>query len=207
MSSALLAIVGLGLDAGYGHLSGGNSTDTFVLRLWRVLYGYFAGVLIYRLWHAVKLPELKIPLWLLVALMIGEFAVPGHFLDGFRDAAFMIFFGSLIVGAALTPQHRPISSPFSTFLGEMSYPLYLIHWPVLFIAISLLPEDPSTLLSIVFIVFTLGIALALAWVSLTWIDRPTRRLLLSLPYLPGSLIGLLTDNSMVKVSFNGVDHH
>lgn len=56
------------------------------------------------------------------------------------------------------------------YLGEISYSLYLWHWPVAVLLVTLLPRD-STL----YVVVALGGTLALSAASYRWLEQPTRR--------------------------------
>lgn len=61
------------------------------------------------------------------------------------------------------------SKPF-IFIGLISYPLYLWHWPILSFLRFLFNETPSTLLR----VLAMAVAVLLSWITYIWIDRPIR---------------------------------
>ena len=61
------------------------------------------------------------------------------------------------------------SKPF-VFLGLISYPLYLWHWPILSFLRFLFNETPSTLVR----VFAMAVAVILSCVTYVWVDRPIR---------------------------------
>ncbi|MFC8799077.1 acyltransferase family protein [Promicromonospora sp. NPDC057138] len=58
----------------------------------------------------------------------------------------------------------------SVYLGEISYSLYLWHWPVAVLLVSLLPRGSALYLAV-----ALGGTLALSAPSYRWLEQPTRR--------------------------------
>lgn len=61
------------------------------------------------------------------------------------------------------------SKPF-IFIGLISYPLYLWHWPILSFLRFLFNETPSVLIR----VLAMAVAVLLSWVTYIWLDRPIR---------------------------------
>jgi len=57
-----------------------------------------------------------------------------------------------------------------TFLGDISYGIYLWHWPVIVLARSVLAEEPNLVIKLVLIAFTIG----LATVSKRYVEDPWR---------------------------------
>lgn len=71
---------------------------------------------------------------------------------------------------SLTTSGRLLASPLPRWIGNVSYPLYLWHWPVLVFARYWwigAPPEPLTLAS-------LAVSFFLAWVTWRWIERPVR---------------------------------
>lgn len=66
---------------------------------------------------------------------------------------------------------RLLSSKPLQFLGDKSYALYLVHWPVLITALHLTGRDQLRLSQGV---FAIGISLVLAVVLTDWVDAPIR---------------------------------
>jgi peptidoglycan/LPS O-acetylase OafA/YrhL len=71
----------------------------------------------------------------------------------------------------------PLVNPLSVFLGNLSYSLYLWHFPILVFLLVLLPEQSLTTTLIV-----LGLTLAVSLVSYFLIEQPLHRS----PWLPGT---------------------
>lgn len=134
---ALLLIAGVSLaalvlTAAQGEsLSLGWSRDNFLPGLARVGLAYSLGVVLYRTqprWQP-RLPQL--PGWLLGALTLGVLALPelpkGHPLIGWAELASLL---TLLALAALAANARA-NPGIARWLGDMSYPLYAIHTPLL----------------------------------------------------------------------------
>jgi peptidoglycan/LPS O-acetylase OafA/YrhL len=58
-----------------------------------------------------------------------------------------------------------------TWIGLISYPLYLWHWPLLSLANILLPNAPSQQQRIIIVL----VSVALAWLTFVLVERPIRR--------------------------------
>jgi hypothetical protein len=65
---------------------------------------------------------------------------------------------------------RVLSTPFMVFIGLISYPLYLWHWPLLSFANVVEPDPPVHMR-----VAAILAAFVLAWVTYRWIEQPIRR--------------------------------
>lgn len=92
-------------------------------------------------------------------------------------------------------------APFNNFfgkifiwLGDISYSLYLIHWPIFSLLANLWVDDMHPPLYIR--VFCLGVSILLGYLQYRWIENPTRQLRLS--YSPKGAYAVL----VVSVSFS-----
>ena len=103
-------------------------------------------------------------LLMLIARWITPLPLPvSYFLSGLGAA-------TLIAGATVLKSiAQPLSSAISQFLGKCSYSLYLIHFPVLAgLVYALTPRLPPW----VALALTPPIAISIAWVSFSIIERP-----------------------------------
>ena len=73
-------------------------------------------------------------------------------------------------GAGAWPNRKWLSHPAAVWLGLISYPLYLWHWPLLSFARLLAGETPSLLARTTVVLLSVG----LAWVTYTVIEKPVR---------------------------------
>jgi peptidoglycan/LPS O-acetylase OafA/YrhL len=94
----------------------------------RVVYPFCAGMILWRLTRGHR-PRWQMPGWLALALMLAIILAPD--MGGFN-----LYYGLLSIWL-LVPLivyvgafRSSISSPFVLLLGELSYPMYLVHFPV-----------------------------------------------------------------------------
>jgi len=128
---ALIAMACLVIAAAFhGSLNTGYRWNQIGGGLARVGFGFFAGVLTYRLWQdTVWRP--RIPSWCLGALLVSIFAA-GQWppqANGFDFLAVLLFPGIVYLGASQEPSRY--LRPACLWLGGISYALYVIHVPLL----------------------------------------------------------------------------
>lgn len=152
----------------------GFQYETLLLGSIRVLSPFFIGVLIFRFYAEKKLPCIPVNCLFLSALLIALFSVP----MGMRwiDLVFPILcvgfvFPFIIVAGA---QHDTGSRwmPVATMSGELSYPVYILHYPLLALGdrvISPLVSSNSFKL-VILVAMTIIFSLAAS----RFIDRPIR---------------------------------
>ena len=111
-----------------GALSGGWSGPTFWDGGVRVAYSFTAGLLVYRMgwvWRS------RLPFGALAVLLLLAFAMPYAKGGWGREAAVILVYFPLLValGAGATP--GPRTERVCTFAGNLSYPLYMTHYAVI----------------------------------------------------------------------------
>ena len=118
--------LGVGWTFGEGQLSGG---------LLRLLFSYSAGMLIARVYHrpaTIKGAFWKCALLLVVLLSVPFIGSEGHTIpNAFYDllCVMVVFPLIIMVGASGAASSR--TEGICRFLGDLSYPLYLVHYPIL----------------------------------------------------------------------------
>jgi peptidoglycan/LPS O-acetylase OafA/YrhL len=165
-----------------GDLIGGwslNGPQLFI-GFTRVLYPFFAGVLLCRVG---KLIRIKNAFWWCSALIVIALCIPrigdaNHvWMNGIYDAVCVIVVFPLIVSiGAGGGFHGLRSARLSKFLGDISYPLYITHYPLIYIftawvANNKIPLGPEGLLVGLLLVI---ISIALAYACLKLYDEPVR---------------------------------
>ncbi|WP_263356102.1 acyltransferase family protein [Acidicapsa ligni] len=125
---AAIALCVVGYQA--GALSGGWSGHTFWHGGVRVAYSFLAGLLVYRSKWIIRS---KLGFSVLSVLLLLAFVMPYANGGWVREAVVVLFYFPLLIvlgaGATLTP----FSEKLCTFAGNLSYPLYMTHYAVIWI--------------------------------------------------------------------------
>jgi len=191
---AALALVHMLVFGPRGDVIGGWALDAGGIRigLTRVLFPFFAGVLLMRLGKRVKVGGAfaVCSLLLIVALALPRFGGTERlWLNGLYEALCVIVLFPLIVliGAGEKNVDGP-SVRVARFFGDLSYPLYITHYPLVYIYTGWVvnkkvPAAQGALVGAgVFVA-----AVAIAYVCLKAYDEPTRRWLGGKLLTPGRL--------------------
>ncbi len=161
----------------FNSLSEGWDWKTFWVAFVRLAYPFLMGVLLHRLRVRLKIPGavVLLPLVLVAVFM----APPFKAWDGAFEAAVVIVLWPLVV--ALGAGQLTLSGKTEKlyqWLGRISYPLYIIHYPFMYtFAHWKWGRNPSPGVTIaVEIALYIGL-IALAWLSLKLYDEPVRAVL------------------------------
>lgn len=113
----------------------GWSLPTFLPGLARVGYGFFTGVLLLRVWVALRSPLAARPRdWIAMvtalAAILAVLAAAHRFMPGvyFQVLLIALLFPAIVFFGARIDVPRWLV-PACVFLGEISYPLYILHAP------------------------------------------------------------------------------
>ncbi len=169
VGASLLAVIAIG-DVG------GNTVGTFAAGLPRVMFGFFAGVLIHEFRCAGWFPQFRAPLAVLVATLVVVFMEPVSLAGPALVPAFAVLAAIIVFASADGGQ---TSHPLATALGQISYPLYTLHAPIYnFFAIGVAASalGPKAQGAIV-LVAAPAVSLAAAYAAYFCVDVPSRRAL------------------------------
>ncbi|HEY0028939.1 MAG TPA: acyltransferase [Allosphingosinicella sp.] len=131
----LIAILGCGATLlafsawRFGGLATGADMATWAGGGQRVVYGFFVGVAVYRLWRSGRFSAFTIPSWLAAAIVLGVFAFRPGAAALYDVLVALVVFPLLILAATREPGDR--LKPACLRLGVASYALYVLHVPVL----------------------------------------------------------------------------
>ncbi|AYL99441.1 acyltransferase family protein [Mucilaginibacter celer] len=159
-----------------GYLGVGWGGDSFAGGGIRVFYSFIAGILVYRSGSVIKSRAgfAGISILLLLVFMIPFAEKTNPYVD---CAAAIILFPLLVAfgaGAVLKPAYAAICK----FSGEISYPLYMIHYPFIWLFMSWVElKKPSLNQMTIVILFGVPLLIALAYTIMIWLDLPIRKYL------------------------------
>jgi peptidoglycan/LPS O-acetylase OafA/YrhL len=180
---AALALAHLAITSPAGDVSGGWTLNAEQVRvgLTRMCYPFFAGLLLSRVAKPTRLTHAFLGCSLLLALVLYMPRIGGAahvWQNGVYEAGSIILVFPLIVylgasGVLRTQAERRLC----TFLGELSYPLYLVHYPLVYFYVAWISNHKGVTLGQVwpYALLVLLASVALAYASLKWYDEPVRK--------------------------------
>lgn len=169
--------------SGYDMIGIGWTLDTanFFGGLLRMMFPFSLGMLLARNFKPVKIKGI---FWIAWAILFTLFSVPAFAkcgavsINGLYEFACVLFvFPAIVWLTASGEATGKASSAFCKFLGDISYPLYIVHYPVMYLFYAWLIENKHYSLGetwpVVIMVFAINISLAYACLKLY--DEPVRR--------------------------------
>ncbi len=185
--AALLGVVFIYMTTKAGYLGmGWTMADNGLLGGFvRMMFPYTMGMFMARLFRPI--PHVKGALWMCGAVFIAVALVPTlgdmqtPWLNGLFDAmCVIVIFPALVwIGASdLEPGKRTMTV--SRIIGDLSYPLYAIHYPFMYLFYNYIGFNGSESVKTITDVWPMAIALGvgcivLAWLCLKFYDLPVRR--------------------------------
>ena len=174
--------VQLAVFGGHGDVIGGWSLDAMGIRLGltRVFFPFFAGVLLMRLGLRIKRNNAfgLCSLLLVVALCLPRFGGAGQvWINGLYESCCVIVLFPLIVAIGAGEKLvEGMSLRVARFFGDLSYPLYITHYPLIYIYTAWVighkvPPATGALGGVVVV----GASILIAYASLKLYDEPLRR--------------------------------
>jgi len=173
-----------------------DTTTAFYLpfsRLWELAFG---GLVAYiELFHqkiSQKILEKKLLMNVLSVMGLLMISVAAAILN--KDAAFPGWWALLpITGTGLLVlagdnsiiNRTLLSNAFMKWIGKISYPLYLWHWPMISFAMILFGSDNKISRSVKLSAFVISVLLA--WATYLWVEKPIQRYKIT----PNNTLGVL----------------
>lgn len=159
----------------------GLSPDQIYIGVARLIFPFFGGLLIYRLGKRVSFGKRGF-LWcsLILAAMLCAPHIGGdkpNIANGIYNAAtVMIIFPLIVAAGAGSPLLGDKTTRVCKFLGEISYPLYITHYPMIYVHMNWVARHPDSPLGthIWVAVWIFIAAIAVAYASLKVYDLPVR---------------------------------
>lgn len=147
----------------------------------RLMYPFFGGLLLSRLGWLIRIK--KRAFWYYALIIIVILSIPRlggeehYWMNGLYESFCIIFIFPIIVsmgaGGKVTGKY---SSRICKFLGDISYPIYITHYPLIYIYTAWVCNNNATITEgIPYMILVLVGAIALAYASLKLYDEPVRR--------------------------------
>lgn len=162
--------------------------DQLQIGLTRLLYPFFCGLLISRLFSTFNVQSsifnIKGGFWWCSLAIVVLFAMPrvggdnpaNYWMNGTYEALCILLLFPLIVSVGAVCSTKGRTTAINRFLGDISYPLYVTHYPLIYWQMSWatthkdLPASVHVLVAVCIFVLAVGIAYA----SLKLYDLPVR---------------------------------
>ena len=145
----------------------------------RLLYQFLMGLLLCRLGWRIRV---KGGFWITSLIILAMLSVPtlgggNKLVDGVYQLVIILLGFPLVlsIGAGSSLKGKK-SSRICKFLGDISYPLYITHYPLIYLHTSWAQRYPDAPFGthVMVAVSTLVIALFIAWAALKLYDEPVR---------------------------------
>jgi peptidoglycan/LPS O-acetylase OafA/YrhL len=158
----------------FGNLGHGWGWSDFWVAPVRLACPFLLGLLVSRRGFALRIPY---PFALLSILLVAIFVAPTmEPLNGLFQAACIILVFPTIIAAGIGIRHVDgWQGRLCNFVGELSYPLYIIHYPFIYLfAHWNWSTHPTPLLRGIVVAADYLFVVALAYALMRWYDRPVR---------------------------------
>lgn len=164
-----------------GDVIGGWSVDKTQLNIGftRLLYPFFAGVLLSRVGKLIHVKGAFVVSSLLIIIVLFMPRIGGPqqlWMNGLYEAFVIIFMFPLIVaigaGGNITGK---LGTKVCKFLGDISYPIYITHYPLIYLYTAWVVDNKEPMgYSLRFGLLVLIISVAIAYACLKLYDEPVR---------------------------------
>ena len=200
LSTRLLAVLSFALccaltwfavtdQSGYGSIGVGWTVDSVNILggLLRMLCPFTMGLLLSRIFKPMK--NVRGAFWISAALLLAIFHVPYIYSDGalslngmFEAACIIAVFPLVVWYAASGKTTDEASTRICRFLGNISYPLYIVHYPLMYAFYMWLIKTRQYTLHETWPAALAAVtaSIILAWLCLKLYDMPVRKWLRNL---------------------------
>ena len=176
----------LGIAPNYqGRVIGGWSltVEQMYVGFARLLYPFFCGLLISRIGKFIKVNGgfWWCSLILAIILIMPRIGAPteqGFIFNGIYEAVCILLIFPLLVMMGAGSQIKGVKSlKICKFFGELSYPLYITHYPLLYMQMAWTASHPEAPVwqHVMMSVCVFFMAIFLAWATLKLFDEPVRK--------------------------------
>lgn len=185
-----VALIHLAVTSPNGDVIGGWSVEPAQLRIGftRLLYPFLAGLLLSRL---VKPGKIKYAFFWSSLLLIIVLALPragaagAPWINGWYDSLAIILVFPLVIYLGASGEIKGgVAYKVSKFLGDISYPVYIIHYPFIYLYVAFVAKHPQYvngtaaqgyLILVLVALLILAGSIFLAFFIVKFYDIPVRR--------------------------------
>jgi peptidoglycan/LPS O-acetylase OafA/YrhL len=179
---AAAALIQYSVTCKSGDMTGGWSLNEEQLRIGftRLLYPFFAGLLLSRIIKPGHINNafLLCSVLLLVVFCVPRIGDPPHaWLNGLFESLSIIFVFPFIVYLGASGIIKGVrENKICTFLGDISYPIYITHYAFIYIYTGWVSDNKHAPLELKLIygALTFAISIIFAYLSLKYYDEPVR---------------------------------
>lgn len=165
-----------------GDMAGGWSLDTVQMNIGfaRLLFPFFGGLLLFRMHKkaTIKHGFIYSSLVLIILFSLPRFGTKDTlWMNGlYESIVIMVFFPVVVlIGAADITENASVKKV-CKFLGEISYPIYMVHYPFIYMYTAWVLNNKVPLSNIFpMALLTFVSSVAVAYAALKWIDEPVRK--------------------------------
>ncbi|GAB3011788.1 acyltransferase [Niabella terrae] len=155
-----------------GIIIGGWSAASYRDGYARVLFSFIAGLTVYRFRLVVAN---RIPFWTFTLLLVGIFLIPHTDRDWLVELLLVVLAFPLLIALGAGSRARGWVHRFGLALGAVSYPLYMVHYWMIWILGAYAATNPGMPALYRASGLILVAALILAWLVLKYFDEPVRK--------------------------------
>ncbi|GAO41458.1 acyltransferase family protein [Flavihumibacter petaseus] len=186
---AAAALIHLAVTSAQGDVIGGWSVDPVQLRIGftRLLYPFLAGLLLSRVTKPGNIKNAFLWSGLLLVVMLSMPRIGNsdqHWLNGLYDSLSIVLIFPVVVYLGASGSVEGRLSGVNRFLGRISYPLYIIHYPFIYTFVAWVSkynitptmESPGSLITCAAVAAgILAVNITLAWLLVKYYDEPVRK--------------------------------
>ena len=178
-----IALAHLAISSPNGDLSGGWTLNAEHLRIGstRMMFPFFAGLLLSRIAKPTQIKHAFLWCSLGLAIVLYMPRIGGAnqlWMNGlYESVCIILVFPTLVYAGASGTDQSPLEKKLCKFLGDISYPLYLVHYPLVYFYVAWISNNKGITFAETWPVALLILAgsIFLAYASLKWYDAPIRK--------------------------------
>jgi peptidoglycan/LPS O-acetylase OafA/YrhL len=166
-----------------GDVSGGWTLNVKQVRIGptRTMFPFFAGLLLSRVAKPTQIKNAFLWCSLLIVLILymPRIGGAGHvWMNGvYESVCIIIIFPAIVYIGASGVMQNQAENRVCKFLGDISYPLYMVHYPLVYFYVAWISNHKGITITQVwpYALLVLTGSILLAYAALKWYDEPVRK--------------------------------